>query len=237
MQIVENLLAFGKLIQVCHSLFNHAFFIFKGVDVNGANAKGDTALILAAKVQNSELVKQICKSQGVEINKQNNLGKSTLHYAAGSNNTKVAIILLEHKASVLVEDKEGYTPVHTACKYGSEEVLQLMLNKCSEVVKDVMGKVTHDGKTPLLVAKDAVNYSFKNIKTLIDNGSKLSVIDRYENSILHLYSEKQDDVGIYEDILSKEPSLLESKNCNLETPLHIAASYGHSDTCLFYLEK
>ena len=217
-------------------MFNY-FFIFKGVDVNGANAKGDTALILAAKLQNSKLVKQICKSRGVKINKKNNLGKSALHYAAGSNNTEVAIILLEHEASVLVEDKEGYTPVHTACKYGREEVLQLILNKRSEVVKDLMGKVTHDGKTPLLVAKGAINYSLHNIQTLIYTGSKLSAVDRYKNSILHLYSEKQDDVGIYEYILSKEPSLLESTNYNLETPLHITASYGHSDICFFYLER
>jgi len=220
-------------------------FIFIGADVNCANAKGDTALILAAKLPNSELVKlpnselvkQMCKSRGVKINKQNNLGKSALHYAASSNNTEVAIILLKHEASVLVEDKEGYTPVHTACKYGSEEVLQLILKECSEVVKDLIGKVTNDGKTPLLVAKCAVNYSLHNIQTLIDNGSKLSAVDRYKNSILHLYSAKQENVGIHEDILSKEPSLLESTNYNLETPLHITASYGHNDICLLYLEK
>jgi len=206
------------------------------VDVNVANAKGNTALILAAELQNSELVKQICKSQGVKINKQNNLGKSALHYAAGSNKTEVAIILLEHEASVLVEDKEGYTPVHTACKYGREEVLQLMIKERSEV-HVAKGKVTHDGKTPLLVAKCAVNYSLHNIQTLIDIGSELSAVDRYKNSILHLYSAKQDNVGIHEDILSKDPSLLESTNYNLETPLHITASYGHSDICLFYLEK
>lgn len=194
-------------------------------------------MIIAAKLQSSELVKQICKSQRVKINKQNNLGKSALHYAAGNNNTEVAIILLKHEASVLVGDKEGYTPVHTACKYGREEVLQLMLNKRVEVVKDLMGKVTHDGKTPLLVAKSAVNYSLHNIQTLIYTGSKLSAVDRYKNSILHLYSAKKDDVGIHEYILDKEPSLLGFTNYNLETPLHITASYGHSDICFFYMER
>ena len=212
------------------------WILFSGANVNIANAKGDTPLILAAKLQNSELVKQISSSQTVDVDKQNSLGKSALHYAAGSNNTEIVILLLDHKASVLVEDKEGYTPVHTACKYGREEILQLMLNKRTETVKEVMAKVTHDGKTPLLVAKSAVKYSLHNIQTLIYTGSSLSAVDRYKNSILHLYSVK-DDVNIHEYILDKEPSLLTLTNYKLETPLHIAASCGHSDTCLFYMER
>ena len=209
---------------------------FKGANVNGENAKGETPLILAAKLQNAELVTQICKSSKLEINKRNSLGKSALHYAAGSNNTEIAILLLDHEASVLVEDREGYTPVHTACKYGREEVLQLMLNKRTEVVKELIKRVTCDGRTPLLVAKCALNYSLHNIQTLIYTGSKLSAVDRYKNSILHLYSAK-DDVTIHEYILDKEPSLLNLTNYNLETPLHITASYGHNDTCLFYMER
>ena len=119
---------------------------------------------MAAKLQNAELVTQICKSSKLEINKRNSLGKSALHYAAGSNNTEIAILLLDHEASVLVEDREGYTPVHTTCKYGREEVLQLMLNKRTEVVKELIERVTCDGRTPLLVAKSAINYSLHNIQ-------------------------------------------------------------------------
>ena len=99
-----------------------------------------------------------------------------------------------------------------------------------------MTKVTHDEKTPLLVAKSAVNYSLHNIQTLIKAGSEISVVDIYKNSILHLYS-AEDDTSVYDDILDKDDSLLSSTNCNLETPLHIAASYGHSDTCFYFMEK
>ena len=215
---------------------SNVVFIFLGANVNGANAKGDTPLILAAKLQNSELVMQVCKNRAVKVNMQNRLGKSALHYAAGSNNTEIGLMLLEHEASVLVEDKEGYTPVHTACKYGREEMLQLLLNKRTKLVKDLLEKVAHDGKTPLLVAKGALNYSLHNIQTLMYTGSRLSAVDRYKNSILHLYSTK-DDAGIHEYILDKEPSLLSLTNYNLETPLHITAAYGHSETCLFYMER
>ena len=209
---------------------------FQGASVNAANAKGDTPLILAAKLHNSELVMHICNNQAVKVDEQNNLGKSALHYAAGSNNTEIGLILLEHEADVLVEDKEGYTPVHTACKYGREEMLQLLLNKRTKITQDILNKVTHDGKTPLLVAKGALNYSLPNIKTLIYTGSELSAVDKYKNSILHLYSTK-DDVTIHEYILEKEPSLLNLTNYNLETPLHITAAYGHCETCLFYMER
>ena len=82
---------------------------------------------MATRFQSSEVVKRICEKQALVIDKQNNLGRSALHYAAGNNNTEIAKILLNHTASVTIEDIEGYTPVHTSCKYGREEVLQLML--------------------------------------------------------------------------------------------------------------
>lgn len=194
---------------------------------------------MATRFQSSEVVKRICEKQALVqsvIDKQNNLGRSALHYAAGNNNTEIAKILLNHNASVTIEDIEGYTPVHTSCKYGREEVLQLMLKQPAEIVTELMTKVTHDEKTPLLVAKSAVNYSLCNIQTLIKAGSEISVVDIYKNSILHLYS-AEDDTSAYDDILDKDDSLLSSTNCNLETPLHIAASYGHSDTCFYFMEK
>lgn len=183
--------------------------------------------------------KSVCEKQALVqsvIDKQNNLGRSALHYAAGNNNTEITKILLNHKASITIEDIEGYTPVHTSCKYGREEVLHLLLKQPAKIITELMTKVTHDEKTPLLVAKSAVNYSLRNIQTLIKAGSEISVVDIYKNSILHLYSE-EDDTSAYKDILDKDDSLLSSTNCNLETPLHIAASYGHSDTCFYFMEK
>ena len=199
-------------------------------------------MILATRFQSSEVVEQICncEKQAVEMNKQNNLGRTALHYAAGNNNTKIAKILLNHKykASVSIEDIEGYTPVHTACKYGRDEVLdELIMLKPTETITELLAKVTRDEKTPLLVAKCAVNYSLCNIQTLIKAGANISEVDMYKNTVLHLYSTEEDDISVYDDILDKDRSLLSSTNCNLETPLHIAASYGHSETCFYFIEE
>ena len=197
-------------------------------------------MILATRFQSSEVVEQICscEKQTVEMNKQNNLGRTALHYAAGNNNTKIAKILLNHKikASVSIEDIEGYTPVHTACKYGREEVLDELMLQPTKTITKLMARVTRDEKTPLLVAKCAVNYSLRNIQTLIKAGANVLEVDMYKNTVLHLYS-AEDDVSVYDDILDEDRTLLSSTNCNLETPLHIAASYGHSETCFYFIEQ
>ena len=198
---------------------------------------------MAAKLQNFELVTEICDWEGVEKDKHNSLGKTALHYVASSNNIDVASKLLHHNAKALLEkDKEGgYTPVHIACKHGREEMLYLMINsyktELQKPIEELMTIVTHDRKTPLLVAKCALPYPSHNIITLlIEIGSEVSAVDKYKNSMLHLYSAK-DDANINEYILEKDSSLLKCKNCNLETPLHIAASYGHSETCHLYIKK
>ena len=191
---------------------------------------------MACKIQNLDLVKRICKHANIKVNKKNNLGKSALHYAAAFNNTELALVLLDCNASITEEDIDGFTPVHTACKYGREEVLYLMLERQRESIVDIMCMATNDGKTPLLIAKSAINFSSNIIDFLISQGSRLSAVDKHKNSLLHVYT-THDDVDLHERILEAEPSLLKARNFNLETPLHIAASYGLKETCVFYMER
>ena len=210
--------------------------ISKGASINADNAKGDTPLILACKLLNLELVKQICERKNVKVDKRNKAGKSALHYAAAFNNTELALTLLDCNASITIKDNDGFTPVHTACKYAREEVLYLMLDKQHKSVTDILCMTTNDGKTPLLVAKSATNVSSNIINFLISQGSRLSAVDKHKNSLLHIYT-THDDVDLHEHILEAEPSLLKARNFNLETPLHLAASYGLKETCFCYMER
>ena len=164
-------------------------------------------------------------------------GKTALHYAVALNREQIAGILLNHGGSVSMPDKDGYTPLHTACKYGRETLLSEMLKFEKSFDVDLP---TKDGKTLLHVARCAVNPSIRIIETLIKKKPDLcSKVDHSRNTALHLYSSK-DDVEACKAILIKakeqDVELLKMKNISLEIPLHVAALFGHSKICQYFME-
>ena len=208
----------------------------KGSKVNAKNSKGDTPLILATKANNYEVVKELCNNESLEVDHKNMHGKTALHYAVALNHAKIADTLMNHGGSALVADNNGYTPLHTACKYGREKLLSDMLKRNSSNV-DLQ---TNDGKTLLLVARCAVNHSKPIIDTLIKKGSNLDKVDHAKNTALHLFSNEDDVEGcttILSEAKMQDIELLERKNINLETPLHVAATFGHSKVCQYFMEK
>lgn len=211
------------------------FCIIQGSKINAENSRGDTPLILATKVKNHEVVEELCQHKSLVVNHKNMRGKTALHYAVALNHVNIAVILLKNGSSLLETDNNGYTPVHTACKYGREELLAVMLDKNSTIVS----LTTNDGKTPLLVARCALNHSAMIIETLIEKGSDLRKFDHSKNTALHLFSSK-DDVDICTTILDKAKEqnieLLNKKNVSLEIPLHVAASHGHLEVCRYFME-
>ena len=209
----------------------------KGSDVNAKNSKGDTPLILATKVNNHEVVKELCKNKSLEVNHKDIHGKTALHYAVALDHTKIADTLVKHSVtSVVVADNNGYTPLHTACKYGREKLLSDMLEGNSPYV-DLQ---TKDGKTLLLVARCAVNHSKPIIDTLIKKGCNLQKVDHSRNTALHLFSSEDDDevcTMILDEAKKMKIDLLKQKNINFETPLHAAAASGHLKICQYFMEK
>ena len=203
------------------------------------NSKGDTPLILATKLKNHEVVKVLCNEESLKMNHKNIRGKTALHYAVALNHVDIAITLMEKGCSVLEADNHGYTPMHTACKYGREELLVIMFNKRSFLNERIVQSMTSDGKTPLLVARCAVNQSTMIIKTLIEKESDLNQVDHFRNTALHLFGNK-DDIDSCTIILKKATELnielLKEKNVSMELPLHVAASFGHLDVCHHFME-
>ena len=212
-------------------------FLFAGADVNAANKKGNTPLIYAVKCQILDVIDVLVKAETFSgVNACNSNGNTALCYATAFDNKEIAGRLLGLKANVFVVDKVGNMALHTACKYGSEKVLQLLLETNRDHVRRLVRETDKDGNTPLMLAKSALTFSQKNIELLIACGSNLLAFNHEHNRILHFYC-STDDKDINENILQKEPSLLSHKNYDLETPLHIAAKYGHKDTCFLYAEK
>jgi len=212
-------------------------FFLLGADVNAPNKKGNTPLIYAVKCQLPDVIDLLTNADTFSgVNACNNNGNTALCYATAFDNREIAEKLLSFNADVFAINKAGNMALHTACKYGSEKVLRLLLETNRDHVRRIVRETDKDGNTPLMLAKSAVKFSLKNIELLIACGSNLLAFNHEHNRILHFYC-NTDDKDINENILQKEPSLLSHKNYDLETPLHVAAKYGHKDTCFLYAEK
>ena len=191
------------------------------------------------KCQLPDVVDVLVKAETFNsINTYNNNGNTALCYAAIFDNIEIAKKLLSSNANVSVGANIENVALHFACKFNSESVLQLLLNANSEhtAAQKLVNKADKDGNTPLMLAKSAPVYSPNIVRLLISHGPNLMAFNHYHNRILHFYS-SIDDKDINEDILQMEPSLLCHKNYDRETPLHVAAKYGHANTCFLYAEK
>ena len=203
---------------------------------------------MATKVKNHDVVKELCTHECLRVNHKNIYGKTALHYAVAFNLIEIVDSLLKCGANVLEADNDGYTPVHIACKHGRENMIVEMFAEMipentdveSEMTKAIVDSTTNDGKTPLLVARCAVNPSLVIVKMLIKKGSDLEMADHFGNTALHLFNSK-DDVDSCTRIFNKARDLgirlLMKKNISLEIPLHVAASLGHLKICSFFMER
>jgi ankyrin repeat protein len=93
--------------------------IERGADVNQPDPElGETPLIPAAARNLPEIVALLLEN-GADIDHQDNLGRTALHYAAfskygGISSPAAAKLLIDHGAALDIEDNEGLTPLDIA---------------------------------------------------------------------------------------------------------------------------
>jgi uncharacterized protein len=93
------------------------------IDVNAVNAKGESALMIAAIRGEQDMADKLVK-KGADINKT---GWTPLHYAATAGNTVLISLFLENHAFIDAESPNGTTPLMMAAMYGSIDSVKLLL--------------------------------------------------------------------------------------------------------------
>ena len=79
------------------------------ININQKLIEGNTLLILGAREGNFILCKFLCE-QGIEVNLQNNMGNTALHYAIGSQFYSIADILTRFGAREDIPNNKGLLP-------------------------------------------------------------------------------------------------------------------------------
>jgi ankyrin repeat protein len=95
------------------------------VDVDAANAQGETPLMMAA-LRGRESLARVLIERGARINRD---GWTPLHYAASGPGTAVVKLLLDRGAVPDARSPNGTTPLMMAARYGSPDAAELLLTR------------------------------------------------------------------------------------------------------------
>ena len=113
-------------------------------NVDLANAKDETPLMLAAIKGQQDLVTQLLKRDAA-VNKT---GWTPLHYAASSGQLSIMKVLLDKFAFIDAQSPNGTTPLMMAAMYGSTEAVKLLLAEGADTaMKNQLGMTAVDFAT------------------------------------------------------------------------------------------
>ena len=153
--------------------------------------------------------------------------------ACWSNNIhEVACILSTGFVSVDCEGPDGATSLCVAVCHSSNDVVNLLIQRCADPNKPInkkwMGK---RGVTPLISAAD----NLEGAKLLLQAGAKPNTADESGNTPLHGASLRgnQEMVELLMD-RGANPNVMD---VNGKTPLHVAAKNGHLDVAQLLIKK
>ena len=116
--------------------------LLQTINVNQTGNQAETALHLAAKQGNLELIKMLLDYQA-DVQAKNIQGWTPLHFAALTGQVEAIQVLLYNKAAIEAKDDLGQTPLHLAALAGQVAAVQLLINHQASVVA-----IDYKGRTP-----------------------------------------------------------------------------------------
>ncbi|GAM28770.1 hypothetical protein SAMD00019534_119460 [Acytostelium subglobosum LB1] len=171
-------------------------------------------------------------SGNININDRDTLGRTPLMY---SNQVITVRYLLSNGARVNLRDQERQTSMHRAAMSGLHDVLSVMLDSGAHIKRD------SNGCTPLHLC--ATSGSVRCATAMMERGPrrvKAEARDKKGKTALHYAAESpspDDTALLIIRALVNGGSILDSKDREKKTPLHLASIMGKIKCITFLLEK
>jgi ankyrin repeat protein len=111
-----------------------AFLLEKGIDVNQTDKYDEimwaTALMYASQEGHAEVVKMLIQHKNIDINQQNENGKTALMLASERGHEDIVKMLLEKENIEINQgDKDGWTALMLASRKGHDKIVKMLLEK------------------------------------------------------------------------------------------------------------
>ena len=227
----------GKEIKAAGSIFSAAqnglvdavkTHLAAGVDVNGKNKVGYTALHLASKKGHVEVAKVLLEAKA-DIAAASKSGKTALHYVAYyKGNIDLAKLLLDAGAEPNVMDKRKKTPLDYAVSRKNDALVELLLAKGARTGKE-------------LRAETDIHYAAANgyadaVKHFIENGGDVNAGDKGGYTALQ-YAAYNGYIEVVRVLVENKADVNASANKRKKPALHYAAQKGRKQIALLLLDK
>ena len=149
-----------------------------GADVNAANKKNITALMLACKKGNEGCI-NILLNAGADPNIADDDGYTCLHYAADRDCSKEAFqAIITHGPDVNARNKNNTAALMTACKKGNTTAINIIMNAGADP-----NIADNDGYTCLHYAADG-DCSEKALQAMIGHGADVNATSKENGTAL-----------------------------------------------------
>ena len=215
-------------------------------DINAVDDDGNTVLHVAAKVDDADLVTYFI-IKGADPELKNLDGDTPLHVAIKNNSLEAAKALTAVSSTIFSRDSEGITALDRGL-YANDAYYDIFITTKAGEIRDVEGQS--------IVHYFVRTKNIKGIRQCISKGIPISVLDDNGKSPLDLAFENLDDEESVEiaaelimggsDEVETEFSYFQdamlARNVNSrfddgQTPLHLAAIYGHNAIAKYLLEN
>uniref|UniRef100_A0A8C3AD56 Ankyrin repeat domain 52a n=1 Tax=Cyclopterus lumpus TaxID=8103 RepID=A0A8C3AD56_CYCLU len=200
-----------------------------GTDLNKRDIMGRTPLHYAAANGRYQCTVTLV-SAGAEVNEPDQTGCTPLHYSAASQAFSSCLEhLLDNGADPSMVNSKGYSAVHYAAYHGNKQNLELVSLSLLEMSFNALGDIESSiPVSPLHLAADKGHWQA--LRVLTETAAYVDMQDAAGRSVLYLAAQKG-YARCVEVLLAQGASCLLNDNRLMWTPIHVAASNGHSD-CL-----
>ncbi|CAB0042895.1 unnamed protein product [Trichogramma brassicae] len=215
---------------------NVELLLRRGVDLNVADEKGFTPLHSISMDDLAKMLFEICdeKHQMVQVDAQDNEGRTPLHRALDKDLKNLAELLLRWNANPNFRDDNGQTCLHIICRRDDDDknMAKMLFEICDE--KHQMVQVDaqdNDGWTPLLEA--IYNRKINLVEILLRRSACPNLVNDKGQTCLHIICRRDDDDGnmakmLFEICDEKHRRVqVDAQDNEGQTPLHKAIFNGN----------
>jgi len=234
--------AYDGYIDVVRLLLQH------GADISGKDKDVLNPILPAIFSNNDEVVKFLLE-HGAVLRLDNQNKNTLLHYAVSQNNETIVRLLLEKGAAVNAVNSIGRTPLHYLYYWRKDhpEITKLLLEYGADV-----NIISNDKSTPLHYA--AFNRFHQSAVLLLKKGAEVHYTDDRNRTplalaieqgaylvgneilVLHLAAQKGDH-ETFARLLKLYPQLINSRDLDGKTPLHVAAAADRLEIAKLLLDN
>ena len=232
-----------------------------GAGVCVADNKEATCLILAANFGHTETVRYLVGLKDVDVNHEQNIGHTALHWAIQEGHCDVMQVLIDAGSDIEAKDEKGRSPLHWSCFSGKIAVVKMLVKAgagvrftdnngitCliiasrfghTETVRYLVGlkdvDVNHADTSGFAALHYAVQQNHPDVmQVLIDAGADIEAMEEKGRSPLHVAC-LSGSLAVVKMLLKAGAGVCVLSNGG-STCLHFAAHHGHTEIVRYLVD-